>query len=151
MPKCKYCGQPITKFDKEICPYCGTKNPLDGNNSQTTDITESIKTVSPDDEVLVKYKPKKKVLNALLCMFLGIFGIDALYLGFKNRFLIRLISNAVVYIALMLVFYFTKSYGNNSYLVFLLPLIIVFGVWFIIGIIFLFLKNKKDSNGAFLK
>ena len=25
MPKCKYCNENITKFDKEYCPYCGCK------------------------------------------------------------------------------------------------------------------------------
>ena len=150
MPKCKYCGQSITKFDKELCPYCGGKYPIDSANPQTTDITEAINTVNPTDEARVNFKPKKKIINAILCMCLGIFGIDELYLGFRNRFLIRLIINAACYVALLLIFYFTKAIVSGP-LLFLLPLIIVFGVWFIIGIIFFTLKNKKDSNGAFLK
>ncbi len=150
MPKCKYCGQAITKFDKEICPYCGGKSPIDSENPQTTDITEAINTVSPTDEARINFKPKKKVINALLCMFLGIFGIDELYLGFKNRFLIRLSANAVCYIALILIFYFTKTIESNG-LLFSLPLIIVFCFWFIVGIFFFVIKNKKDSSGAFLK
>ncbi len=150
MPKCKYCGQSITKFDKEMCPYCGGKYPIDSSNPQTTDITEAINTVNPTDEARVNYKPKKKVINAILCMFLGFLGIDELYLGFRNRFLIRLIINAVCYVALLLIFYFTKTIVSGG-LLFSLPLIIVFGVWFIVGIIFFVLKNKKDANGAFLK
>ncbi len=150
MPKCKYCGQSITKFDKEMCPYCGAKNPIDSSNPQTTDITEAINTVNPTDEARVNYKPKKKVINAVLCMFLGFLGIDELYLGFRNRFLIRLIINAICYVALLLIFYFTKAIVSGG-LLFTLPLIIVFSVWFIVGIIFFVLKNKKDANGAFLK
>jgi hypothetical protein len=149
MPKCKYCGQSITKFDKEICPYCGGKNPIDSSSPETMDITESIKTVTPTDEVRVKFKPKKRNLNAVLCMFLGVFGIDELYLGFKNRFLIRLAINAVAYIAFVLIFYFSNKSAAPLY-IFFLPFLIVFGVWFVIGIIFLFIKNKKDSNGVFL-
>ena len=150
MPKCKYCGQSITKFDKEICPYCGGKRPIDENNPQTTDITESIKTVNPSDESRVNYKPKKKITNSLLCMFLGIFGLDELYLGYRNRFLIRLICNVIVYIILMVTFYLTKVLVKPLY-IFLLPLIILFGIWFIVGLIFLFINNKKDSSVAFLK
>ncbi len=150
MPKCKYCGQSITKFDKEMCPYCGAKNPIDSSNPQTADITEAINTVNPTDEARVNYKPKKKVINAVLCMFLGFLGIDELYLGFRNRFLIRLIINAICYVALLLIFYFTKAIVSSG-LLFILPLIIVFSVWFIVGIIFFVLKNKKDANGAFLK
>ena len=150
MPKCKYCGQSITKFDKEMCPYCGAKNPIDSSNPQTADITEAINTVNPTDEARVNYKPKKKAINAVLCMFLGFLGIDELYLGFRNRFLIRLIINAICYVALLLIFYFTKAIVSSG-LLFILPLIIVFSVWFIVGIIFFVLKNKKDANGAFLK
>ena len=83
-------------------------------------------------------------------MFLGFLGIDELYLGFRNRFLIRLIINAIFYVVLLLIFYFTKTIVSNG-LLFTLPLIIVFGIWFIVGIIFFVLKNKKDANGAFLK
>lgn len=150
MPKCKYCGMSITKFDKEICPYCGGKNPIDANASETMDITESIKTVTPTDEVRIKFKPKKRMINALLCMFLGFLGVDELYLGFKNRFLIRLIIDAILYIGLVLVFYFTSNNANPMY-IFLLPFLIVFVIWFVIGIIFFFVKNKKDANGVFLE
>lgn len=150
MPKCKYCNQSITKFDKEICPYCGGKNPIDTNNPQTTDITEVINTVNPSDESRVNYKPKKKIVNAILCMILGVFGIDELYLGFKGRFVIRLAINALVYIIFMLVFYFTKVI-TTQYLIFLLPFVIIFAFYLIVGVVFLQLKNKKDVTGAFLK
>ena len=150
MPKCRYCGMSITKFDKEICPYCGGKNPIDAKSSETMDITESIKTVTPTDEVRVKFKAKKRTINALLCAFLGFLGIDELYLGFRNRFLIRLIVDAVLYVGLVLVFYYTNNNANPLY-IFFLPFIIVFVIWFVVGIIFFFVKNKKDVNGVFLE
>lgn len=150
MPKCKYCGQKITKFDKEICPYCGAKDPLKGDNCETMDITESIETVKPDDEVRSNFKSKSRIMNSILCILLGIFGIDELYLGFKNRFLIRLIINAVIYIGMVLLFYFTGK-NNNPMFIFVLPLIIIFVLWVVIGVIFLFLHDKKDANGVFLK
>jgi len=150
MPKCKYCGENITKFDKEICPCCGAKKPLAGNGCETTDITESIKTIAPDDEARINFKPKKKIINGLLCMFLGVFGLDSLYLGYKTRFLVRLIVNAILYICLVLVFYFTNQ-NSAPLFIFLLPFAIIFTVYFVIGIVLLLLKNKKDSNGAFLQ
>lgn len=150
MPKCKRCKKNLTKFDKEICPFCGEKNPLNGNEGQTLDITESIKTIDSNDDILLNYKQKSKLLNALLCMFFGIFGIDEIYLGFKNRFLIRIIVNAVIYVILVLLFYFTSS-SQEKFFIFVLPLLILFTFWLIIGLIYLLLKNKKDSNGAFLK
>jgi TM2 domain. len=150
MPKCKYCGQSITKFDKEICPYCGGKNPLNGNNSQTVDITESIKTVNPTDESRVNFKPKNHILNAILCMFLGFLGLDELYLGFKKRFLIRLCINAISYVVIVLVLYFTNK-SSSPILIFVVPLLVVFVVWFVVGAVFIFIKNKKDANGVFLK
>ena len=42
MPYCKNCGSRITKFDKEICPVCGEKKPLDGAVSDTVEITTEL-------------------------------------------------------------------------------------------------------------
>ena len=42
MPKCKNCGSRLTKFDKDVCPVCGTKNPLDGVTSDTVEMTSFI-------------------------------------------------------------------------------------------------------------
>lgn len=151
MPKCKYCGERITKFDKDICPYCGEKNPIDDNQPMTVDITQVINTIDKSDEVLKQYKNKNKIINALLCMFLGFFGIDLLYLGFKKRCIARIIVNVVLYVAMMLVFYFTAPDKTNAFFIFALPIIIVFALWFIVGLIFLLLNNKKDANGVFLK
>lgn len=151
MPKCKYCGERITKFDKEICPYCGEKNPIDESQGMTVDITEAINTIDKSDEVLKQYKTKSKVLNAVLCMFLGFFGLDLLYLGFKKRCIIRLIINVVLYLSLMITFYFTMEDKTNAFMIFALPAIIVFGIWLVVGLIFLLITNKKDSNGVFLK
>ena len=39
MPNCRNCGARITKFDKDICPVCGTKNPLQGVGSETMEVT----------------------------------------------------------------------------------------------------------------
>ena len=42
MPYCRNCRARITKFEKDICPVCGTRNPLDGANSDTVEITSQL-------------------------------------------------------------------------------------------------------------
>src|SRR5574344_155282 len=149
MPKCKYCGSNITKFDKDICPICGAKNPFGGDDSQTVDITETIDTINQKDDKKIDCKQKSRLIRGFLCMFLGIFGIDDLYLGIKKRFLIRLCVSAVCYVALVAIFYFV--FKDNIALMLLLPFLIIFAIYFVIGIILLFIKNQKDSNGVFLR
>ena len=86
MPKCKYCHENITKFDKEICPFCGGKKPLEGVDDSTYDITQFVDIMKKSDQE-VKFKQRKRVANGLLCMFLGIFGADAFFkcVPFRKR------------------------------------------------------------------
>ena len=42
MPYCKNCGARITKFDKDLCPVCGAKKPLEGAHSDTIEITTEL-------------------------------------------------------------------------------------------------------------
>ena len=95
MPKCKYCHENITKFDKEICPFCGGKKPLEGVDDSTYDITQFVDIMKKSDQE-VKFKQRKRVANGLLYMFLGIFGADAFYLGFKKIGFIRLIIDILI-------------------------------------------------------
>ena len=149
MPKCKYCNEPITQFDKDICPYCGGKKPIDERIQRTVDITQSIETVGPQDEVKLNFKQKNKVVNAILCMFFGMFAIDDLYIGYNVRFLLRFIINAVAYVGLCLIFTIDKLNIERPWM-FVLPILILFVIYFVVGIIFLFIKNRKDANGVFL-
>ena len=147
MPKCKYCGENITKFDKEICPFCGGKKPLEGVESYTVDITQTINTV--DKKTVENYKQHSKLVNSLLCMFLGIFGADSFYLGHFKLGISRLLVGLIYIISLFCILYFAVN------LEILYSLLISIGsfsvVSFILGIIGFFLNSRKDSNGAFLK
>lgn len=147
MPKCKYCGENITKFDKEICPFCGGKKPLEGVESYTVDITQTINTV--DKKTVENYKQHSKLINSLLCMFLGIFGADSFYLGHFKLGISRLLVGMIYIISLFCILYFAV----NLEILFSLLISIgsIFIVYFILGIIGLFLNSRKDSNGAFLK
>ena len=147
MPKCKYCHENITKFDKEICPFCGGKKPLEGVDDSTYDITQFVDIMKKSDQE-VKFKQRKRVTNGLLCMFLGIFGADAFYLGFKKIGFIRLIIDIVIYAAIRLILFF---FTELSFYSFIIPFGVLFIIYFIIGIINLSIRGKKDINGVFLR
>lgn len=147
MPKCKYCGENITKFDKEICPFCGGKKPLEGVESYTVDITQTINTV--DKKTVENYKQHSKLVNSLLCMFLGIFGLDSFYLGHFKLGISRLLVGLIYIISLFCILYFAVNLEILYSL--LISIGSIFVVYFILGIIGLFLNSRKDSNGAFLK
>lgn len=147
MPKCKYCGENITKFDKEICPFCGGKKPLEGVESYTVDITQTINTV--DKKTVENYKQHSKLINSLLCMFLGIFGADSFYLGHFKLGISRLLVGLIYIISLFSILYFAVNLEILYSL--LISIGSIFIVYFILGIIGLFLNSRKDSNGAFLK
>lgn len=148
MPKCKYCGENITKFDKEICPFCGGKKPLEGVDSYTADITQTINTM--DKTNVQKFKQHSKVVNALFCMFLGIFGADSYYIGFIKYGISRFLVNIIVIVALTCVLYFCPT-GLEFIYSLAIGFGIVFIVYFVIGFILLFTNGKKDSNGVFLR
>lgn len=150
MPKCRYCNKNITKFDKEICPYCGGSRPLEGVESNTVDITQTIDVLN--DKESTSFVQHKRITNGLLMMFLGMFSGDLFYLGFIKNGIIRLIVNLVFFVILFSIFYFLEIFSSYSLL---LSLIIPFGIlfifYFILGLIVINFKNKKDSNGVFLK
>ena len=42
MPNCRNCGARLSKFDADLCPVCGIKDPLRGVSSETVEITSQI-------------------------------------------------------------------------------------------------------------
>ena len=89
MKKCNTCHREIN--DEDIyCPHCGAKQ-----------FEEEVK---KEEKVI----PLKKRSNAMvLAFFLGCFGLDDLYLGFKNAFYIKFglcfISMGIMMLPLMVV------------------------------------------------
>ena len=78
MPRCKYCHSEISKFDTDICPSCGEKNPIDADY-RTIDITQHIDPQTGDFKL---YKSKKKSVCVALAALFGPFGADSFYLGY---------------------------------------------------------------------
>lgn len=146
MPKCKYCHENITRFDKEICPFCGGKKPLEGIDDSTYDITQCIDIMKERGEM--EFKQRSRVTNALLCMFLGMFGADAFYLGFTKIGIVRILINLVLIAAISLPLFFLTEL---SYLSFAIGGGALFVLYFIFGIVNFFIKGKKDANGVFIR
>jgi len=147
MPKCKNCGENITKFDKEVCPFCGCKNPLDANREKTCDVTQVIETIKPSDTEF-KFVQHKKIGNFFLMMFLGLFGADAFYLGFVKEGILRIILNLLVISGLFCLFFFLKIFSLGISIG--VSCGIVFGIYFILSFILCFIR-KKDANGVLLR
>lgn len=139
---CKNCGEKLTKFNKEICPYCGCKKPL-SNSIQETDTTKAIQALG-DEKIVIKHK--SLILFLILTCFLGIFGVEFLYLKKIKEFIISLTLNLFVYFLLFILFYFLNL---NSYIVIFIPFLIVFIINCFFGIFLFFNKSiLKDSNGV---
>ena len=149
MAKCKYCGENITKFDKEICPFCGGKDPIDYTKQDTCDVTQTINTISNEKKEELALKEHKRSVSFILCLLLGLFGIDSFYLGFKKEGIIRIASTLVIYGGLFLIFFFTV-FKDNLVLALTIPLAIIYVIYIILSIVLLFLR-KKDKAGVFLR
>lgn len=144
MPNCKNCGARLTKFDKDICPVCGCKNPLDGVVSETVEITTEI---DLSDENFSNYKPLyKKTLLLLFCL-IGWTGAPFFYLKNKKWGLIYLLLNIALIagVGVPLMFTSLTFWG----------LVIAFGVSYVtnivIGIVFYFMNNLRDSGGNYVR
>lgn len=146
MNKCKNCGANLTKFQKDLCPYCGCKNPID-NFKDGTNTTQAIDQIEEFDK---DFKIKSFKIYILLLSFLGIFGIDQFYISKIRDGLARLMINLCFFLILFLGIYLSNK--ELLLLSILLPLGILFLIYFIYGIVlFIIKKHPKDKNGVFLK
>ncbi len=149
MPTCKNCRKKITKFDKDICPYCGTKDPIDYSLEKTNDLTQVLDTYGSNE---VNFIQRSRKVNSLLMMFLGFISADAFYLGFVKYGLIRLFINLVVYGGLFCIFYFLNVFSIAPItLSLVVSFLIIFFIYLILGLFSLRVRTKKDANGVLLK
>lgn len=146
MPNCRECGSRISKFDKDICPVCGCRYPLDASSNQTQDITSQIDINSDEFK---QYKPHKRMVAFILSCFLGWLGAPLFYLGYIKSGILWMLTNLALIAILGSVF----AFGLNinifvSYLVVGLVTFIVLNA--LIGFYYLFKNDLKDSKGEFL-
>ena len=144
MPYCKYCNQPISKFDTDICPNCGGASPIDPNY-ETMDITKRFDHFQGG----TLYRSKSQKVAAILSMTCGFFGVHEFYIKRPKIGLIILAITLVLVGGLGSIL--ACAAGAHPALAYTIP----FGVdWlFFVGYGILFLKkdSPKDGEGEFLR
>ena len=146
MPTCKYCRSRITRFDKDICPICGVKNPLEGVTSETVEITSNF---NLNAEELKTFRPHTKLRTLLAFISLGWTGLPHFYLRYPLQGVLWLLINIAFLGGFFALFYFVTSVGLILSIV--IPVIIVYALNISFGIFTFFKHNLKDGNGEFLR
>lgn len=143
MAKCKYCGEEISRLDKDNCPFCGGRKPLEGMDDSTQDMTKSLAELNIEAP-----KQKSKVIAAILAFTFGIFGAHSFYLGkYKIGFIILAISLTSI-AGLGSILFFTVLQNAFGYLI---PFFVMEAIMIAVGVSLLVRHDIKDANGEFLK
>lgn len=143
MLKCKRCNQTLTKFDKDLCPYCGMVKPLEGQQSNTEDITQFIDTEIKNNNEM-DYKIVNTKLSSFLLMFLGIFSAHLFYCKKVLKGIFLLISN-LLFIGIggyLLSLLDLKVFKNSIFMYWIFSFCILYLVYIILGIVDLYTKSK---------
>ena len=144
MPNCKNCGARISKFDKDICPVCGTKNPLEGVSSETVEITSQIDLNNFVEGQKVVCRRKKMLVLFLAC---GFSAAQFFYLKRKKFAVLWLIINLVIMAAV----YFLISMFRTPLAVCIIVVVLsTYVLNSIMGAIYYFLPDLKDGEGEFV-
>ena len=145
MPNCRNCGARLSKFDKDICPVCGTKNPLEGVSSETVEITSQID--------LSSFKEGQKVVRrrkTLLILFVacGFTASQFFYLKKKKFAVLWLAINLLILVGLF--FLLSMFPGIHLIVAIIVPIVFTYLMNSIMGVIYYFLPNLKDGEGEFV-
>ena len=145
MPNCRNCGARLSKFDKDICPVCGTKDPLQGVSSETVEITSQID--------LSGFKEGQKIVRrrkTLLILFIacGFTGAQFFYLKKKKFAILWLVINLLVMGGLF--FLLSMMNGIPLAVAIIVPIVLAYLVNSVMGLIYHFLPDLKDGEGEFV-
>jgi len=144
MPKCRNCGSQLSKFDKDICPICGTKEPLKGVTSDTLEVTSEI---SLDADVAFRVCLKRTMF--IFFVTLGVFGAGFFYLKKIKTGIIWLICHLFVIAIAILSLY---NFANLSLqLSIILPICVGYLLNILIGIVFCLNPSLKDGEGEYVR
>lgn len=144
MAKCKYCQQNISRLDKEVCPICGAKHPLDGEDTTTQDITKVLGEYIDPKTVHVH----SRILACILAIVFGFLGIHNFYLNKIKMGLIGLITSIVLIGGLGTLLFFGTSIGIFGYLI---PYFVIESLMIAVGLSYIFRRDVVDGYGEFLK
>ena len=145
MPNCRNCGVRISRFNKDLCPICGTKKPLEGVVSDTMEVTAQVDLsgIKEGQRVLRRRKP---VL--LLFALIGFSGAAFFYLKQKMKAFMWLAINLIVIAAFFLLFYYLLQAGLVLSVSLTIAVLYIFNIT--TGIVYFLLPNLKDGEGEFV-
>lgn len=144
MPNCRNCNTRLTKFEKDICPVCGCKNPLEGMTSETIEITAEINSVK--DEI-TDYHQKSRTVCFILSLLFGWTGAVYFYLRKTSKAIIWILLNLALFGGLFAAFYLF----DLGWLAYVLPIIIVYIFNIAMAFRFFYANDYRDGQGNFLK
>ena len=144
MPNCKNCGARISKFDKDICPVCGTKNPLEGVSSETVEITSQIDLNNFVEGQKVVCRRKKMLILFLAC---GFTAAQFFYLKRKKFAILWLVINLLL---MGLTFFLISGFSMPLAVVIIVSVLMTYVLNGIMGAIYYFLPDLKDGEGEFV-
>ena len=144
MPFCRSCHQKISKFDTDICPYCGTVHPID-ENYETMDITRGFQSLDSSYDLP---KAKKRKTMILLCALLGYFGVHWFYILRPKRGIVSIVVSLIAVAGLGSILLLSPLPIFADYL-------IAFGALWLIyvleAILLCFVDMPRDGRGEFLR
>lgn len=148
MPKCKNCGRIIPKADKDLCRYCGSREPFDLVTSETKDITQFI---DYDPSLNNAFKRKSLKKYSFLMLFLGIFAAHLFYVKKTKQAIVLLISN-LIFIGGAGALIMLGHFSDNFYpLYWIISFGILFLTYLILGVVIMFKGEVVDHDGHPLK
>ena len=145
MPNCRNCGARLSKFDKDICPVCGIKDPLQGVNSETVEITSQVD-LSGFQEGQKVVRRRKKML--ILFLTLGFTGLGYFYLKKKKNALIDILITILLFASGFLLLHLLADL--NIALSIILPIIAIYIINIIFGLVLYFTPDLRDGEGEFV-
>jgi hypothetical protein len=145
MPVCRNCKSRISKFDKDICPICGAKFPLENAKSETNEVTSEIDVSRPE---FSNAKPRYKKILLTLFFLLGFSGAPFFYLKFKKLGLLWLLLNCLSIGGASAFMFFASPL---AYWGILIAFAFVYLINIIVGIVYFKTDNLKDRNGEFVR
>ena len=145
MPNCRNCGARLSKFDTDICPVCGTKDPLKGVSSETIEITSQVD-LNEFQEGQKVIRRRKKML--VLFLTLGFAGVGYFYLKRKRDALICIAISLLLISSGFLLLHLVAGLGIALSIV--IPCVLDYLIFAIFGLIYFFTPDFKDGEGEFV-
>ena len=145
MPNCRNCGARLSKFDNDICPVCGTKDPLKGVSSETIEITSQVDLNNLQEGQKV-IRHRKKML--ILFLTVGFTGMGFFYIKKKREAFICLVTSVLLFTSGFLLLHLLA--GLNIALSIIIPIATVYVLNAVLGLIYYFTPDVKDGEGEFI-